>query len=167
MIPTQVYIGLGGNIGNTPFVLQQALTLIAKTPQIHHVEASKFYLTTPVSSLPQNHYVNATCRFQTHLTVHQLLESLQQIERTLGKTPKEKNSPRIIDLDILFFGTEEYHLTHLDIPHPRWNERLFVLAPLLDLTTHIEVPSRGPIDLKELITNFTNTHNETVLLFKG
>src|SRR5205814_6337226 len=120
-------------------------------------QVSKLYLTSPVSEIPQPHYTNAACVFQTSLSAHQLFPALQTIEQKHGKTPKAKNAPRVIDIDLLFFGHESYQEEHLQIPHPRWRERLFVLVPLVDLTDHISLPLPNDptkfefINLQELI----------------
>lgn len=149
-----VYLGLGGNIGDRMSLLRQALALIAAIPEVQNLEVSSFYETEPVSDIPQSNYLNAVCRLTTRLKAHQLLASLQEIERVLGKVPKPKNVPRVIDIDILFFGREGHKTHDLEIPHPRWRERLFVIVPLLDLTKTIVVPSfengEEKIDLLQL-----------------
>jgi 2-amino-4-hydroxy-6-hydroxymethyldihydropteridine diphosphokinase len=139
---TEVYVALGGNLGQPHITLPKALQLIAEIPGVHNLTASHFYKTTPVSSIPQPDYLNAVCRFLTLLSARELLHHLQHIEHILGKKPKSKNAPRIIDLDILFFGPEIHEDPDLQIPHPHWKERLFVLVPLSDLTTDIVIPDR-------------------------
>ncbi|HEV8051094.1 MAG TPA: 2-amino-4-hydroxy-6-hydroxymethyldihydropteridine diphosphokinase [Parachlamydiaceae bacterium] len=138
-----VYLGLGGNIGDSLSVLQHTLSLLTDLPDIQAVEASSFYVTTPVSDIPQADYLNAVCRFKTSLNIRQLLVLLQEIEKSQGKVSKPTNAPRIIDIDILFFGTESHSAPDLEIPHPRWHERLFVVIPLLDLAKTIAIPANG------------------------
>lgn len=154
-----VYVGLGGNLGNTVEVFKSVLKEIAALQGIEGLKVSGFYETLPVSDLPQPLFVNAACCFKTTLKAHDLLRELQEIERRHGKIPKPQNAPRIIDLDILFFGTQRYQDDDLEIPHPRVLERLFVLVPLLDLTHSIFMPGEvEPLDLKQLIESFPNTH---------
>lgn len=168
----EVYLGLGGNIGNTASILQQALQLIKKNPAIYGLTPSRFYVTTPVSSMPQPMYLNAACRFHTTLTAQQLLCDLQQIELSLGKTPKDKQAPRIIDIDLLLFGLDSSSDERLTIPHPKWLERLFVLIPLMDLVQEISYPNPlNPdeilsVHLPSFIKTFQNINNEIVLLWK-
>lgn len=138
-----VYLGLGGNIGDSLAVLTNTLSLISHLPGVTDLEVSSFYKTAPVSDIPQPDYLNAVCRFKTDLNARQLLGPLQAIEKSQGKFPKPKNVPRILDIDILFFGTESHAAPDLEIPHPRWQERLFVVIPLLDLTTTITIPGNG------------------------
>ncbi len=163
-----VYVGLGGNIGDTKEIMTQAVGLIAFSPHIRNLELSHIYKTTPVSTIPQDDYLNAVCRFQTDLSPFELQEFLQKLEKSLGKkedTPK--NAPRIIDLDILFFGNKWIKTDSLTLPHPRWKERLFVLKPLSDLADELQIPvATGHIEkfkISQLLKEFTNPHRETVV----
>ncbi len=157
-----VYVGLGGNIGPTRQIHEAALSLILQLP-IEQLQVSSFYLTTPVSDLPQNCYLNAVCSFYTQLTPDQLLTNLQTIQQQLGQQEKPKNAPRLIDLDILFFGNLDLNLSHLQIPHPCWRERLFVLIPLAELTSYITLPSQVLVDLNEEIRKLQLLKKESVI----
>lgn len=162
---TEVYIALGGNIRDTLSIFTAALNLIAAIPQISNLTVSQFYRNRPVSDIPQADYLNAVCRFQTTFSAKGLLYQLQTIEKTLGKRPKAKNEPRILDIDILFFGLEQHNLPELEIPHPRWQERLFVLMPLSDLISNITIPSplgNVIMNIPNMISQFTNWHFEIV-----
>ncbi len=159
----QVFLGLGGNIGDPQALLGKAAAEIAAIPQVSDFRLSSFYLTSPVGPIPQDAFVNAACCFLTTLNVAELLAALQGIERSLGKVPKPKNAPRPLDIDILFFGKEVHETALLTVPHPRWSERLFVLQPLSDLVRYLDIPHKtAPCDLHELLKAFTNPHNETV-----
>lgn len=167
------YVGLGGNIGDTLQFILTAIEQITLQDGIQDLICSNIYRTTPVTpvgGISQPVYLNAACRFQTTLPALELLHVLQQIESQLGRIPSPKNSPRVIDLDLLFFGTQQHQLPELIVPHPRWSERLFVLMPLSDLTDKIQIASLEPdkgtssVDLQSLLQNFTNPHNETVCL---
>jgi 2-amino-4-hydroxy-6-hydroxymethyldihydropteridine diphosphokinase len=168
---TTVYVGLGSNLGDSKALLAQALQSISALPEVHDLASSRFYITTPVSAIAQNDYLNAVCRFTTSFSAKELLSRLQQIEIALGKTAAiEKNSPRYIDLDILLFGLETHHEKALEIPHPRWSQRLFVLIPLLDLATELQIPDpKSPsqvqyMNLHNYLQTFKNINHETVSL---
>lgn len=166
-----VYVGLGGNIGDTLSIIKNALQQISSLPGVYHLERSKFYLTTPVGQQPQDNYINAVCRFQTTLEPEVLITELQSIESSLGKVPKDKHVPRVIDLDILFYGQYYINKPGLHIPHSHWNERLFVLIPLSDLVEELTVPNvktgkLEKIDLKRYLKSFTNPNKETVILIQ-
>lgn len=136
MLP-DIYVGIGSNLADPIEKVTEALCLLEALPAISEFAASPLYLTSPVSDLPQPDFVNAVCRFKTTLTPVELFAELQKIERHMGQSPKPKNAPRLIDLDILFFGQASFQTEQLEIPHPRWKERLFVLRPLADLTPYV------------------------------
>lgn len=156
-----VFIGLGGNIGDSVKTINSALSKIEQVPQIFELKCSNFYKTSPVSQIPQSDYVNAVCSFNTTLGAKNLLLKLQRIESELGKVAKPKDAPRIIDLDILFFGDHAISNKTLVIPHPKWQNRLFVLVPLLDLVKTIKLP-QNVVDIKDLINKLKKENNEKV-----
>lgn len=168
MSVTEVFLGLGGNIGDSRAVLEAAIEVISLIPEVSNVSVSRFYQTSPVSDIPQNAYVNAACRLYTSLSPHNLLKTLQEVEQSMGKVPKAKDAPRILDIDILFFGQESHDDAHLTIPHPGWQDRLFVLMPLKDLVTTLSIPPKDKggvavqLDLLQYIDNFTNPFHEEV-----
>ena len=167
---TDVYLGLGGNIGDTPAILNESLQSIRSLFGVFDLRVSHFYLTTPVSSIPQNDYINAACHFKTSLKAEELLKSLKQIECSLGRVPSAfKDAPRVIDLDILLFGLESHRNNNLKIPHPRWKERLFVLVPLADLVHRLMIPDPLSLegwrvfDILQHIQSFPPDHHERIM----
>lgn len=167
MTQTEVYLGLGGNVGDTRSVFSRFLHVISCEPGISWVEVSSLYETEPWQVPPQRCFLNAVCRLHTTLVVSEFVRVVQRIEGELGKSPKPKESPRVLDVDVLFFGRELYRTADWEIPHPRWRERLFVLAPLADLIQRIAVPTSGsgPIEMvnvRELMTAFSPLPNEWV-----
>jgi 2-amino-4-hydroxy-6-hydroxymethyldihydropteridine diphosphokinase len=164
----RVYLGLGSNLGDSFTVVKRAFLEISNIPNVQLLKTSRLYQTTPVSEIPQNDYINAVCKLQTMLSIDELFQELKIIEKTLGKHLKAKTAPREIDIDILFFGDSYRKTESLQIPHPRWKERLFVLMPLWDLTDEIVYPlddqgNKETLQLKEFIRAFPNLHNERVL----
>ncbi len=163
------YVGLGGNVGNAAQTITKAALAIQALHFIKEFKISKYYRTTPVSSIPQDHYVNAVCSFKTSFGPVELFNELEHISTLLGKIPKPKQAPRIIDLDLLFFGERLFDDGNLQVPHPQWKNRLFVLIPLLDLTDKILEPTLAGdllINLKEYIQNFPNIHQEVIVPLK-
>lgn len=163
----EVYLGLGGNIGDSVALLNSALTQIQALPGAYHLQCSSFYSTKPVSDLPQRKYVNAVCCFETELSPWQLLAALQKIESGLGKRAKPKNAPRPIDLDILLFGKQFCDSAELQIPHPAWQARLFVLIPLAELREWITYPSSPSVlqrvRVHSLIEAFSKAEQESMV----
>ncbi|MDB6080789.1 MAG: folK [Chlamydiia bacterium] len=142
-----VFLGFGGNIGDAVATIVRAQKLIAELDGVCKMQSSRLYLTSAVSDIPQADYINGVCRLSTDLPLKVLWKALQQIERDLGKVAKAKNEPRIIDIDILFYGDERFQDHELTIPHPHWKERLFVLVPLSELIYRDDIQSR----IKELM----------------
>ncbi len=137
----KVYLGLGSNLGDRKANLKKALQLLGERLQIEQV--SSFYETEPVGHAEQPMFFNAVCRAETELGPLQLLSLIKGIEATLGRVPGFANSPRSIDVDILFYGDLVVETTELTIPHPRIKERAFVLIPLLEIAPQLVHPVSG------------------------
>lgn len=154
------FAALGGNIGDTFTVMSETVHAIARIPGISSIQTSRLFATSPVSDIPQNDYLNAVCRFQTSIPPLELLEILEEIERKMGKTIKAKNAPRIIDIDILFYGEQKCQNERITLPHPEWHRRLFVLTPLADL-----IEEKFFINIPRLREQLSLTSKEQVKLF--
>jgi 2-amino-4-hydroxy-6-hydroxymethyldihydropteridine diphosphokinase len=169
MESVDVYVGMGGNIGNSQAYLQMAMEKIRELPFVSHFRTSKIYRTTPVSTIPQADYLNAVCTFQSNCSIDFLFTHLQKIECALGKEKKSKEEPRVIDLDILLVGKLVIDREDLQIPHPRFLERLFVLKPLRDLAEMIWIPDvSSSLGVKQLnlttyLADFPNKFRESVI----
>lgn len=144
----EVIVALGGNLGNPHQTFLAALEEMKKLGSA--LRMSKWYKTAPVSVIPQADYLNAVAAFETDWDIKSLFAELESIESRLGKLKKPKESPRILDLDLLFYGNQAYRNGHLEVPHPRWSERLFVLVPLRDLFEEITVMGKR-WNIQELI----------------
>jgi len=96
------------------------------------VKASSVWETNPVPD-DQPRFLNAAVAAQTTLGPEELLKTLKQIERDLGRRPTRRWGPRIIDLDILFYGDLRLDTPDLTIPHPEASDRRFVLVPLAEI----------------------------------
>ncbi|MCH9611463.1 MAG: 2-amino-4-hydroxy-6-hydroxymethyldihydropteridine pyrophosphokinase [Chlamydiales bacterium] len=126
------FVALGANLGNPAATLDLACNLLSSF--VSNMQVSKFYWTKPISPIPQDKFLNGCCSFSCTLSPFELLCSLQEIERKLGKVPKGRDEPRPIDLDLLFCDEALIFHPELVLPHPRWHERLFVVRPLADIT---------------------------------
>ncbi len=111
--------------------------MLGEHAQIFSLTCSKFHETKPISNLDkpldQPNFINAVCRFECALSLYELFSFLEEVERKLGKKPKAKNAPRLIDLDLIFYGETVHRSSKLTVPHPRWKERTFVLKPLAEV----------------------------------
>lgn len=135
----QCFVALGSNLGDSAGLLRTALLHLRQSPFVDQLQISRLYRTAAIAQTPQGDYLNAVCSFHCTLAPYELLHLLQEIERAAGQESKCKDAPRYLDLDILFFGEQQIDDTLLQIPHPRWRERLFVLAPLFDLHPSEEI----------------------------
>ena len=141
-----VYVGLGSNLGDREQTIRGALARIEADPQIDVVAVSSLRETDPVGYTDQPKFVNGAAALRTQLSPKALLERLLQIERELGRERSgPRYGPRTIDVDLLLYGSEEVDEPGLRIPHPRLAEREFVLEPLAELDSDLEVPGRGSV----------------------
>lgn len=141
-----VYVGLGSNLGDRAATMRAALDALAEAPGVTHVTASTFLETEPVGYLDQPSFLNAAAAVETDLGPRELLDLLLRIERDLGRTRDgPRFGPRTIDLDLLLYGSERVEEPGLTVPHPRLHERLFVLEPLAELDSSLEVPGKGTV----------------------
>ena len=145
-----VYIALGSNLGDRAENLRVAREKI-QSPHLKITRASSIYETEPRGLLDQPWFLNQVVEAQTTLFPRQLLARLLQIEREMGRRRVVANGPRIVDLDILLFGSLTIHAAGLEIPHPRMAERRFVLEPLMELAPLLRHPRSGST-IRELLT---------------
>ncbi len=142
---TQAFIGLGSNLGDRVGNLSAALRELAAEPGVQALEVSDAYESEPWGVTGQPRFVNAVARIDYHGEANSLLGVLKAIEEAVGRTPGERFGPRVIDLDILLFGDEEWSSTELTIPHPRLLERDFAVTPLLASWPDAVLPDGSPI----------------------
>ena len=127
-----VYIGIGSNLGNEEDNIKKSIGLIGRKLKV--LKISSLYETEPVGYEKQNWFLNCIIEASTTLTPQGLLGFLQSIEKVFGRIATIKNGPRIIDLDILFYGNRVINQKNLIVPHPRLHQRLFVLKPLNEIS---------------------------------
>ncbi len=134
-----VVLLLGTNIGDKAGNLRQALTSL-KEVMGEPIEISSVYETEPWGNVNQSSFLNLAVVYNSNLKPLVLLETILNIEQDLGRVRKEKWGPRIIDIDIIFYGNLVYQSDILEIPHPYLQERLFVLDPLMEIMPDFEHP---------------------------
>jgi 2-amino-4-hydroxy-6-hydroxymethyldihydropteridine diphosphokinase len=135
---SEVWLGLGSNVGDKRGNIQQALDRIAGACRL--LAVSSIYKTEPVGFQDQDWFLNCAVKVATEQRPRALLEWLKSIEQELGRTHRIKNGPRTIDLDILLYDDLVVDEDGLAIPHPRMHERLFVLAPLREIAPSLLHP---------------------------
>jgi 2-amino-4-hydroxy-6-hydroxymethyldihydropteridine diphosphokinase len=134
-----IYLSLGSNLGNRAANLERAIEALSEIG-VRVLRRSSIYETEPVDFLAQPWFLNCVVEAETSLGPRQLLEGLQSIEHKLGSRKLVPRGPRIIDLDVLFYGAEIIREAGLEIPHPRLTERRFVLVPLAEIAPELRHP---------------------------
>jgi 2-amino-4-hydroxy-6-hydroxymethyldihydropteridine diphosphokinase len=134
-----VYLSLGSNLGEREQHLEQALALLEESG-VHILRRSHIYETEPQDVANQPWFLNVVVEAETGLFPKQLLACALKVERTLGRRRTEPKGPRIIDIDILFYGNAVIAAEGLMVPHPRLTARRFVLAPLAELAPELRHP---------------------------
>ena len=152
--PVEVYLGLGSNLGDRQHNLDKALDFLSQRLQMDNI--SSVYDTEPIGNIEQPRFLNLVCRVYTSLSPEALLVLAKGIESKLGRTPNKPNTPRPIDIDILFYGEQVIETPELVIPHPRLAERAFVLIPLAEVTPNFVHPVSGKT-VKELLKEVRET----------
>ena len=129
---TGIYLSLGSNIGERAENIARAIAALAASG-VSVVKRSALYETEPVEFLAQDWFLNCVVEVETELTPVALMGALLGIERGMGRERVVPKGPRIIDMDILLYGSVVLREVDLEIPHPRMAERRFVLVPLAEI----------------------------------
>jgi 2-amino-4-hydroxy-6-hydroxymethyldihydropteridine diphosphokinase len=145
---TDIYIGLGSNLGDRGQLLQQAVQLLKETDGVAVTAISPVYETPPWGKTDQPPFLNAVAAVETALTPATLLQVCQHIEQVLGRVRHEKWGARTIDLDLLYCEGITIHSPQLQLPHPYLTQRAFVLVPLQDIAPSLQIEGK---DLSALI----------------
>ncbi len=141
MPQTIVYLALGSNMGDRADSIRMALRELRLKVSISKL--SPLYDTAPVGRPAQSRFLNAVCRGRSALSPQELLDFVKGIERRMGRTLGPPNSPRPVDIDILFYGGLVIESPQLTVPHPRLPDRAFVLVPLADIAPGVKHPVSG------------------------
>jgi 2-amino-4-hydroxy-6-hydroxymethyldihydropteridine diphosphokinase len=134
----QVFLGIGTNLGDRERNLQEARAALSQRLEI--LKESSIYQTAPWGYLDQPAFLNQVIEAQTALSSLNLLDFLKQTEKQLGRQANFRFGPRLIDLDILFYGNRIIQTPRLQVPHPRLSERAFVLIPLAEIAPEFVHP---------------------------
>ena len=138
----EVAIALGSNLGDREHVLREAATALAT--HLHDVRLSTLHETDPVGVGDQPRFLNAAATARTALPARDLLRVLLEVERSFGRERPYPGAARTLDLDLILYGDAIIHDgPRLVVPHPRFRERRFVLAPLAEIAADWIDPVTG------------------------
>ncbi|NHN35048.1 2-amino-4-hydroxy-6-hydroxymethyldihydropteridine diphosphokinase [Paenibacillus agricola] len=130
--PTSAYVALGSNIGDREQYLLDAIACLNENEDVFIAVRSSIYETEPVGLVDQAPFLNMVIGVETQLSAQELFAHMVSIESTLGRTRELRFGPRTIDLDLLLYGELAQDNPELILPHPRMEERAFVLVPLVE-----------------------------------
>ncbi|MGM7698110.1 2-amino-4-hydroxy-6-hydroxymethyldihydropteridine diphosphokinase [Microbacterium sp. A84] len=142
-------IAIGANLGDRRETIRRAIERISRLPLVEDVQLSELYETVavrldgPDPDAPT--YVNAVALVSTRLAPQVLLGLLHAIEDEHGRERHERWGDRTLDLDLITYGDLLSDDPHLQLPHPRAAQRMFVLEPWLSLDPDAEIPGQGRI----------------------
>lgn len=132
-------VGLGSNMGDRRAWISRALAEIALLADTQVKQVSSLYETAPWGEVAQERFINAVALLATKRDPEGLLGDLLRIEDRLGRVRRNRWGPREIDLDLLLYNDLEWHSPTLTLPHPRIQDRAFVLVPLVEVAPDIRV----------------------------
>ena len=135
----EIYLLTGGNMGDRLHLLHRANDEIERLVG-RVIKKSAIYETAPWGFGGQGLFLNQVLCVEADITASSLLQKILGIERELGRVRVEKMGPRVIDIDILFYGSDIISETELIVPHPRIAERRFVLTPLSEIAPDLLHP---------------------------
>ena len=136
----QAYLALGSNIGDRKQQLLKAIDLIGNIKGIKVTKQSSIYETAPIGYTDQPNFLNLCLEIETELSPQQLLKHCLDIEQQLHRVREIRWGPRTLDIDILLYSDNIIETDNLSIPHPRMQERAFVLIPLNDIASDKKDP---------------------------
>ncbi|MDD2240017.1 MAG: 2-amino-4-hydroxy-6-hydroxymethyldihydropteridine diphosphokinase [Kiritimatiellae bacterium] len=137
-------LSLGANLGDPLATLRAARDAITAIPEVSLLASAPLYETDPVN-VPDEfatlRFINTILIVGTSLDAHKLFAQLQKVELALGrKRTLRQNTPRVIDIDLVYYNGQTIRSGGLVIPHPRWTKRRFVLQPLTDVRGYLVLP---------------------------
>ena len=138
---TRVAVALGTNLGNREQILGEAVSALSEV--LDHLAVSSWQQTRPVGVAPQPDFLNGAATGHTALSARALLERLLAIEQRFGRERPFPGAPRTLDLDLVLYGSAVIDEPDLHVPHPRFRDRRFVLAPLAEIAADWVDPVTG------------------------
>ena len=143
----QVCVAFGANLGDARATVLRAIQEVGALPATQLQIASSLYASAPHEAEGPE-FVNAVAMYATDLPPVELLDALQNLENLAGRERPFPNAPRTLDLDIIFYGDLALETPRLTLPHPRWQERAFVLVPLLEISAD-KVPTDSLVSVAD------------------
>lgn len=152
------FIALGSNLQDPTQQVKRAFDAVAQLPETTLLKQSSLYKTAPVGYDNQPDFINAVVKVETTLAPEALMCHLLTIETQFGRERPFPNAPRILDLDLLLYDAVCMQTDLLTLPHPRMQERGFVMLPLAEIAADLVLPNGESV--VELAKNFPQQDNQ-------
>lgn len=153
----EAVLSLGANLGNRAATLHAAIAMMQETMIVTNVVVSPLYETEPVGYSKQPPFLNCAVRGDCVLSPDDLAHALRNVEQYYGRQSRPRWHERELDIDIILLGNTIVAFEHLYIPHPRMNQRRFVLQPVTDIASSMRHPILGKT-MEQLLEECTDTH---------
>jgi 2-amino-4-hydroxy-6-hydroxymethyldihydropteridine diphosphokinase len=140
---TRVLLSLGSNLGDRADYLRRAVEALASLPDTRLAAQSSIHETAPWGVTDQPSFLNLAVEIETALGPLELLNAVKAVEVRLGRTPGSHWGPRVIDIDLVLWQDKVMKTDALELPHPRFRERAFVLLPLREIAPDAVDPVTG------------------------
>jgi 2-amino-4-hydroxy-6-hydroxymethyldihydropteridine diphosphokinase len=137
----RVFVGLGSNLGDRVENVKRAISMLGNRVKV--LSVSSLYETEPMYVEDQPWFVNCVAELETEMEARELLEFLKTTEVRAGRKKGTRYGPRVIDIDLLFYGSEEVSEEGIQVPHPKVQERAFVLVPMSEIAPDFVHPTLG------------------------
>src|SRR5690349_13104977 len=158
-----IFLALGSNIDDRQQHIESAIVLLREN--VHDVTVAPLYETRPRYFADQHNFLNTVLRGFTELDPQALLQFTQVVQKEVGRVERFRNGPREIDIDILFYDDVVYKDDALEIPHPRLQERDFVLQPFSDINPDFLHPVLKKT-IKELLDTLPEEQRSVIRIVK-
>ncbi|MBJ12854.1 MAG: 2-amino-4-hydroxy-6-hydroxymethyldihydropteridine diphosphokinase [Candidatus Marinimicrobia bacterium] len=154
-----IFLSLGSNLGDRESNIAQATMALSINLSIREIKSSSYYESEPLYNIDQPKFLNSVVCCLSDLDPFEFLDVTRRIEQMLGRPKKrEKNLPRIIDIDILFYGDSVIETDNLVLPHPMISLRKFVLIPFFEIAPDYQIP-HTEFFIKDLLDNCPDGSN--------
>jgi 2-amino-4-hydroxy-6-hydroxymethyldihydropteridine diphosphokinase len=158
-----IFLALGSNIENRKQHIETAIILLRE--KVHHITVAPLYETKPRYFEAQPIFLNTVLNGYTDLAPRELLRFTQLVQKEVGRVERFRNGPREIDIDILFYNDLIYKDEELEIPHPRLQERDFVLQPFADINPDFPHPVLKKT-IRELLDTLPEEQRSVIKMLK-
>ena len=158
-----IFLALGSNIENRKQHVETAIVLLRE--KVRDITVAPLYETKPRYFEDQQNFLNTVLSGYTDLEPRELLQFTKAVQKEVGRVERFRNGPREIDIDILFYDNVVYKDEELEIPHPRLQERDFVLQPFFDINPDFSHPVLKKT-IRELLDTLTEEQRSVIKMLK-